>query len=436
MKSLACISLIYFGSLFSPTPIASPHRMAADSAFVFFNALDSAAIPKKISQTGIFRDILAKTVNAGITRFEINSALWSDGAFKIRYFILPEDSQITYRDDSAYSFPKGTVLVKNFLIDTIQGEATSRIYLETRLLIKQNSDDSATVWYGFSYRWNRDQMDAELVNPLLGMETSITTYSPNRQPVQKKWSFPSQAACWRCHMSGGRQVLGFYTAELNRPSFAQPNINQLQAFVSAGVFRGNSFPDFSQSHRWAALSDTTQSLERRARSYLAVNCSFCHSAEGRRVIGTVLSAVQDFDYFKTGTPINYLNQAAKFDYGIPNSLLLYGGNTDKSIIHYRMKDRGLDKMPPLATAEPDTLALRVVSEWISTLPSPANVGILNREISVGHRGEVQLMNGQGQKVTIKTNGMGQYRLPTDLVPGIYFLKVPGAAVAILLPYFP
>ena len=263
---------------------------SADTGFLFFNALDTSAIPKRISRTGLFRDILAKTVNPGITRFEINAALWSDGAAKIRYLILPPDSRIEYREDSAYGFPTGAVLVKNFLIDTVQGDPSSRIYLETRLLVKQFADDSVADWYGFSYRWLRDQTDAELVDPLSGLETTIPTYAADGRPVQKKWSFPSQGACWRCHMPGGRDVLGFHTAELNRPAFSDSSVNQLRAFVDADVFQGTDFPEFANSPRWAALSDSTQSLEKRARSYLAANCSFCHGAEGRRIIGTVLSA--------------------------------------------------------------------------------------------------------------------------------------------------
>ena len=190
-------ALVAFAGLFLLAAEAAPSRdsqQAPDTAFVFFDAQDTSAIPKRLSQSGLFRDILAKTVNPGITPFEINSALWSDGAAKIRYIILPRDSQLTYRDDSAYGFPQGTVLVKNFLIDTIQNAPASRIYLETRLLVKQHPDDSITSWYGFSYQWNRDQTDAMLVNPATGLETTIPVRTRGPASGAEEVEFPHPRA--------------------------------------------------------------------------------------------------------------------------------------------------------------------------------------------------------------------------------------------------
>ena len=238
-------------------------------------------------------------------------------------------------------------------------------------------------------------------------------------------------------MSGAREVLGFHTAQLNRPSAADGSVNQLQAFVDAGMFRGTAFPDFRNSHRWAALTDTSQPLEKRARSYLAANCSFCHGEEGRRVIGTVLSAIQDLDYFTADFPLNYINLPAKFDYGIPGSLLVYGGNPDKSILVYRMRNRAMDKMPPLATAEPDTTALRVVSEWIGTLPPPVLAVVPSRWGMARHRAWIRgsvlhldaagadksaprLLDGQGREVPLDGSGGGKFRLPRPKRAGHLF----------------
>ena len=424
---------------------------AARAGFTYFDPLDSAAVPKRISGTGFFSDLPAKTAAPGAVRYEINAALWSDGAAKIRYLILPPDSQAVYREDTAFRFPKGAVFVKNFLIDTIQGDTASRIFLETRFLLKRNPDDSSgTHWYGFSYRWLRDQSDAVLVDPRVGLDTSITTYTSQGDPVPKRWLFPSQSLCWRCHMPQGREILGFVSAELNRPDAA--GTDQLQALAGSGILRGAP-PDPARAHRWAALTDASQSLERRARSYLAANCSFCHGAEGRRVIGTVLSAVQDFDYYKPDAPVNYLNVPAKFDYGIPGSLLLFGGDPGRSIILHRMRSRPQYQMPPLATAEPDTTALRVLSEWAATLTAPANAvrppgrhsaadgaygaygtygaRILGAELwledEAPRAGGVGLISPHGKHLALRPKGPRRFALPAGMGPGMYYVCVPGKA---------
>ena len=247
---------------------------------------------------------------------------------------------MTYRDDSAYGFPKGAVFAKTFLLDTIPGDPSSRIFWETRLLVKAEHDGPAEKkWYGFSYRWTRDQSDGLLVDPETGLDTVLTLRRPDGSVLgEKKWNFPSQNACWRCHLPRGRQVLGFFTAQLNRPLPEDGSRNQLQALALAGYFGKGTLPDFQRSHRWVPLEDASLPVEERARSYLASNCSFCHGLEGFRALGAFMSALHDFDWFKRDAGINYLNKPGKTDYGIPGALVVYGGSAEKSIVIHRMKE--------------------------------------------------------------------------------------------------
>lgn len=438
MKSFGTFALLLL-SLCAVTPTLGQGPGVATS-FRFFDALDTAAVPKRLSESGLFKDIQKKEVGPGIHRYELNTPLWSDGAEKIRYLILPPDSQISFHADSAYGFPKGTVFVKNFLFDSLPGDTASRFYLETRLLVKQHAEGSAeSQWYGFSYRWSRDGSDAFLVDGETGMDTSFPVRrADGTGEVRKTWTFPSQNACWRCHIPKGRQVLGFFTAQINRPDPVQDARNQLETLAARGLFK-NAMA-LQGAHRWAPLSDTSLPLERRARSYLAANCSFCHGADGFRTLGAFLSAQHNFDFFKPDFPINYLNKPAKFDYGIPGALLIYGGDPDKSILTHRMRDRSPRvQMPPLATAEPDTLALRVISQWIATLDPPAasvkygqrtdrlrpeiRGRILEMPLSLLKEGErsVRLWTLQGRPLALRGHGTCQFLILGDPAPGLYFL---------------
>ncbi len=410
--------------------------MKAAGGFHFFDALDTAKVPKRLSESGLFADIRTKQPNDGVIPFTINTALWSDGAAKIRYIILPSDSQVTYRKDSSYSFPIGTVFAKNFLIDTIPGNANSRIYLETRLLVRIPDGQPEAYWYGFSYRWARDQSDAFLVDPQTGLDTVVPlAATTGGSPREMRWTYPSREACWRCHLQRGRHILGFATAELNLPASTGMG-NQLETLANLGVFRDK--PDLVGAHRWSSLSDTSASLEARARSYLAANCSFCHGTEG---VGGGAGATQNFDYFRADFPINYLNRDAKFEWGIPGALFVYGGDPDRSILLYRMGNRA-DKrtqMPPLATVLPDSAALSVVAGWIRTLPAPSvairqQAGPFRTHLPHILAGELvlpvyvtlgiapSLFSPRGQRFDLKAVGPGRYRLPTLDGPGIYLLR--------------
>src|SRR4029079_14644102 len=98
----------------------------------------------------------------GVIPYSVNSPLWSDGAYKERYFAIPEhaanDFHIDLSKKNGWDFPDETVLVKSFALETTAGDEKSPRWIETRFLTKQ-----AGHWVGYSYLWNDEQTDAELV---------------------------------------------------------------------------------------------------------------------------------------------------------------------------------------------------------------------------------------------------------------------------------
>src|SRR3982751_1278699 len=112
---------------------------ASAAAVNFFNP--ALPPPDSLSATGIYSNIAAKTVDTAMKYFEVNAALWSDGAAKKRWIILPPGTHITYVDTTDYfDYPNQTVFVKNFYLDSVLSDSTTRKYWETRLLV--NKEDA------------------------------------------------------------------------------------------------------------------------------------------------------------------------------------------------------------------------------------------------------------------------------------------------------
>lgn len=354
--------------------------LPASAAFRFFHPATRDSIPKLLSETGMYKDILAKSVSEDVHSYEVNTALWTDGAFKSRYVVVPPGTSIAYNDTAdAYGFPDSAMLIQNLALDTIAGDSRSRILYETRFLaLKRFGNDEN--WYLFTYRWRTDQSDADLVSER-GLNTTVQVWPKGlaERPVQKKWRFPNTAQCALCHRNGfrpGRIVLGFFTAQLNRPLAAEPSVNQIDRFLDIGLLNAGSIrPVLAKSPRWARYDDETASLELRSRSYIAANCSNCHGQKGM-YSGATPNVTIDFDYHDIRVRTDLVAKKLFSGFPVDSAGLLVPGRPDRSMIIYRQLVRNRKEgdfspmkfsMPPLATFEPDTDAVEVLSRWIESL---------------------------------------------------------------------
>jgi hypothetical protein len=434
------------------------------------------ALPKLLSQTGLYRNIGVKATRAisdtSVVAFQVNSALWSDGSHKERYISLLPGTKVVPTDTSKFTFPDGAVLIKNFLIDTVYGDNTgnSRIYVETRFLVYQSAA-AGKKWSGISYRWRLDQSDAELVDPEFGLDTTFNVRL-NGQMVGKRWRYPSTQDCTQCHKgdeTDRRGTLGFITPQLNR---VINGVNQLQSLVTRGTLSLNPVAGKPSAHRWYGVTEDSIPLEKRVRSYFASNCSHCH---GNNV--SHAQAKQNFDYFTANKRIIYqadpntLEDSTGAWVGMPSmsggifEWLIDPGYPDKSVVLDKMKRRmdeylsmeSREQMPPLATSQPDSAAVKLIEQWVCSLKTgtPCNkIDWLPDEtfwaeaVSVSVRphgkfkdmsfqasmrqgrlfvpaavaaGRVELRDNQGRKVDLVREGQGVYRVPRTLTPGIYFL---------------
>lgn len=313
-------------------------------------------IPANLTQTGAFANLANLTPNPGVYPYEQNVRFWSDHAKKQRWFSIPNrDASITWNRDKPWAFPDGMVWIKHFELEMQRGNPSTKRRVETRFLVK-TADGS----YGLSYQWNEDETEAYLA-PIEGAEIQFNIDDGGIQKTQT-WKIPGRAECLQCHTPIAGHALAFNTRQLNKTGNLLGELgNQLTALKNAGYVH-NEVDALHTLPAFAAADDISQSLDARARAYLAVNCVSCHQTNGTG-LGTWDSR-PELPLGETGL----LNGVASNDGGSPENKLVVPGVTETSILLSRLKgDSGFERMPPLATTELDEEAIQLISEWITSL---------------------------------------------------------------------
>src|SRR6185312_7195193 len=96
----------------------------------------------------------------------------------------------------AWTLPEGSVLVQTLSLDRFDdSDKPARKRVETRLMVRQQGE-----WTGYSYRWNPDQTDADLV-PGAGDLAELEVADPSQPGGRREqiWRFPSRTECLVCH---------------------------------------------------------------------------------------------------------------------------------------------------------------------------------------------------------------------------------------------
>ena len=351
--------LIALGSCSRPAPYGLDARIATKPYLGMPSEADGK-IPPLLSQTGVYSDTAKRIASPGLIPYDLNVAFWSDGADKSRWIAVPA-GQIGFSPTGEWRFPAGTVFVKNFdlRLDAANPGATRR--LETRLLVR----DSKGGVYGVVYKWRPDGSDAELL-PASATE-KIAVKSASGEIHEQTWYYPSREDCLTCHTAGAGGVLGVKTRQLNR-SFTYPSgvaDNELRTWNHLGLF-APSFKDEAvlTFPALAAGDDTKRSLEDRARSYLDANCAQCH-----RPGGTVANFDARYD-----TPLAkqaLIDGPVLIDQGIDRPRVISPHDIWRSIAYMRIDTVGDIRMPPLARETIDKNGVRLLGQWIDSMPGPA-----------------------------------------------------------------
>ncbi len=343
-------------------------------------------MPKLISQTGVFAELTNLQPANFLIPYAVNSPLWSDGAVKTRWFTLPTNSVIGFAANGEWTFPAGAVFVKHFDLPVDDTNPQILRRLETRLLVR----DTNGYVYGASYKWRADNSDADLVTIGVSEPIEIKTATGTRT---QNWFYPGRQDCLTCHTPATGGVLGVNTRQLNG-SFKYPNgvtANQLHALGHLGLFDA-AFDDRKIFHypRLFNINNAAAAPQIRVRSYLDANCSMCHRPGGA---GAFFDA-------RFETPLkkqNLINGPVANQLNIAGAKVIVPGDTNKSILFYRVSRVGENQMPPLGKNVVDDKAVAVIGKWIAaqhvnvpTLPK----GWMGTDIgNVGVSGEASFLNG-------------------------------------------
>jgi uncharacterized repeat protein (TIGR03806 family) len=321
--------------------------------------------PRKLSETGLFASTKALTPAPGLIPYAVNAQLYSDGATKERYLAIPGDGKIEfdaieYPQPSpgaprGWRFPDGTVTVKTFFLETEKGKRR----LETRLYHYEQTGGSQevgdAVWRGYTYVWNDEQTDAELLESK-GADREFTRPDGKKQT----WRFPSRAECSLCHTTPAKYVLGLNTHQLNRDyPYDGGAENQLKRWQRLGLFTKALPAAPDKLPRVADYDDKGASLDERARAYLHANCAHCHIKWG--------GGNAEFQLMYTLEPkaMGVLDvKPAHGDLGVKDARLIAPGSPESSLIHARMTRTGLGRMPHVGSNVVDEKGAGLIAEWI------------------------------------------------------------------------
>jgi uncharacterized repeat protein (TIGR03806 family) len=321
--------------------------------------------PTRLSQTGLFASVADHKPHPAAIRFEVSAPQWADGATLEHFAALPGLERAVQKPQlnagGSWTLPNGSALVQTLALDRI-GDAGKPAHqrVETRLLVRQQGE-----WTGYSYRWNAEQTDAELVPAAGGsQEIEIADAAEPSGRREQVWRFPSRSECLFCHSRAAGFILGFNPLELDRDvDYGGIVDNQLRSLEHIGVFEG-ALPERGEKRpRLVNPYDVQAPREARVRSYLHVNCSTCHVPEGGG------NARMDLSLTTALGRMRLINEPpAHAQFNIPDARLVAPGSPERSVLSHRISRRGTDQMPPLGTTEVDRTAVKLIADWIRALP--------------------------------------------------------------------
>ena len=311
--------------------------------------------PRKLSETGLFADVAKQRPAEGVLPFAIRSPMWADGAEGTRFIGIPKGRIETKiwtkgdgKQDSKRSWPKDTVLAKTLTLQTIEGKPDSVKKLETQILHYDGQS-----WSAYSYRWNDEGTDADLVGPN-GDERKVVV-SGDSYPGKKHlytYRFHNRSECLRCHNSWNNFALGFHPQQLADE----------KAMLTAGIVDAAFFK--TSTARLVDPHSKDAPLEARARSWLHANCSSCHRENGGGSVPLLLNAEVE-----SSAMLAVNIKPTRGDFGMANAKVISTDNIWQSVLLHRISTTGAGHMPAIGPHEVDESGARLLVDWIQSLGS-------------------------------------------------------------------
>jgi uncharacterized repeat protein (TIGR03806 family) len=374
------------GEAAPPPPSPPPPAPAGPTIF------DPSEAPAKLSDWHlVVVDGTTLQLDAALVPYDLNTALFSDYAFKQRAIYVPKGKLVSYRTTDALDFPPGTALVKTFYFpkatdtapdvlevgqkaQTVQGtriDLGAYRLVETRILVRKADG----TWAGIPYVWDDDQKDATFTPQ--GKRIDMELVPDAGAPQKFIYAVPNTQTCEQCHAaatngSGSSPPIGPKAANLNKDYDYGGGVVENQLAHLEGLHLLAGFTGVGDAPAIADWRDTARTLEARAKSYLDVNCAHCHNAKGYASQSGLLLTHDNVGSDAADTwgvcklPLAYVGTGEPgYTYDIAP------GSPETSILLYRMSHVGAGQTMPVVGRQTNHVeAISMVGDWIRQLPQP------------------------------------------------------------------
>jgi uncharacterized repeat protein (TIGR03806 family) len=326
---------------------------------------------------------------ARVTPYDLNTPLFSDYAHKLRTIWMPEGKAAAYDANDAFDFPVGTVITKTFYYQIPAGSSakegvvlrnvdnTSQLLntgfdlasvklVETRILVHRTGG-----WVALPYVWNDEQTDAVLKRAGDVKNLELVSAENGKQPFA--YVVPNTNQCAGCHATNSitrkNQPIGLKARHLNKVfAYKDGADNQLVRWQARGLLQG--VPESSRIPQNALWGDANVALDKRARSYLDINCSHCHNRKGAANTSGLLLEPDSLAGLTLGVcklPIAAGTGTGDRKFGI------VPGKPDESIFMYRMAStKPEEMMPELGRSVSHDEGVALIRQWIAGMHGNCN----------------------------------------------------------------
>ena len=344
----------------------------------------AGADPDDVLGWGQFRIEAGRLIlNAGVTPYALNTALFTDHALKLRTLWLPGGADpAAYDEREAFGFPVGTVITKTFYYPRAGGgfERVARAepmahfdgraldlsqvrLIETRVLVRRDAG-----WDAIPYVWAQDQSSAP--RERIGAFIALTLAEAGAGRAFD-YMVPNVNQCAGCHETesgAGIRPIGPKARHLNRDfDYASGTENQLDYWRDHGLLQGGPAPEAAPANAsWHGEDIPLAALDAAARSYLDINCAHCHSRTGP----ADTSGLYLEPWEPAGPNLGVCKPPIAAGRGTGGRRFsIVPGDADASILHHRVaSDRADIMMPELGRALIHEEGADLLAAWIESLP--------------------------------------------------------------------
>ena len=287
--------------------------------------------PARLSETRLYADVGAGELAPGVLPYTPRFELWSDGATKRRWILLPAGARVDTSRMDDWQFPEGTKLWKEFTRDGVR--------VETRLFWKHGP--RAADWTAMAYVWREGDAIAAPEGVVDARGTAHRV--------------PAAGECFACHDGTPSRVLGFSAIQLARAGEPRAGEVDLDDAVRRGML---SAPPA------AAPVVPGSPAAQEALGYLHANCGHCHNTR-RPADATVrcFDPSASFDFSLRTDRLGSVEETPAYTSG--RASLRAPGSAGASRVVDLMSDR--PGMPPLGSRVVDDAGVEALRRWVREL---------------------------------------------------------------------